>query len=87
MTEPPERGPRHLAKGATRRTRETPPNGRNDATSPPRLRESERLRERMRAQRVSGDDLPPMPTRPSGRPWCWSWPPVRPAPTTAAGRR
>lgn len=64
MNEPPDQGPRHLARGATRRTREDPAAGKANGGSPPRLRESERLRERMRAQRVSGDDLPPMPTRP-----------------------
>lgn len=63
--------PRHFAKGATRRTRpadhrsatpEPPPSD----VVPPRLRESERLRERMRAQRLNAPgDLPPPPGRPA----------------------
>lgn len=60
-SDPSNPQPRHLARGGGRRSRETPP---GPEAAPPRLRESERRRERMRAQRGSGDDLPPMPTRP-----------------------
>ena len=59
--------PRHMRRESGRPMPPGRPPGQDPANvMPPRLRESERLRERMRAQRMgSGDDLPPRPGRPT----------------------